>query len=96
MYLTINGSRHTVTRRIVTSDTIKYLGVTPEPAEIVGMIHMYRNDGFLMSTDDSSKFSRKLFSGTLMHLTNKPAPNTDPFVPPPEPPSANVATAVVG
>lgn len=96
MYLIINGVRHTVTRRLVSADTIKYLGVTPEPTEIDGMIHMYRDDGFLMSTDDSSQFSRKLFSGTLMQLTNKPAPNTDPFVPPPEPPSANVATAVVG
>ena len=96
MYLMINGVRYTVTRRLVSADTIKYLGVTPEPAEIVGTIEMYRDDGFLMSTDDSSKFSRKLFSGTLMQLTNKPVPNTDPFVPPPEPPSANVVTAVVG
>lgn len=96
MYLMINEVRYTVTRRLVSSDTIKYLGVTPEPAEISGIISMYRDDGFLMSTDDSSKFSRKLFSGTLMQLTNKPAPNTDPFVPPPEPPTAKVATAVVG
>ena len=96
MYLNINGVRHTVTRRIVTSDTIKYLGVTPEPAEINGVIHMYRNDGFLMSSDDSSSFSRKLCSGTLVQLTNKPAPNTDPFVPPHEPPVAKVVTAVVG
>ena len=96
MYLMLNGVRHTVTRRLVSADTIKYLGVTPEPAEIMGTIEMYRDDGFLMSTDDSSKFSRKLFSGTLMQLTNKPAPNTDPFEPPPESPSANVVTAVVG
>lgn len=96
MYLTINGVRHTVTRRLVSADTIKYLGVTPEPTEIVGKIHMYRDDGFLMSTDDSSKFSRKLCSGTLVQLTNKPVPNTDPFVPPPEPPTAKVVTAVVG
>ncbi len=96
MYLVINEARHTVTRRVVTPDTIKYLGVTPDPTEISGIIHMYRDDGFLMSTDDSSKFSRKLFSGTLMQLTNKPAPNTDPFVPPPDPPTAKVVTAVVG
>ena len=96
MYLMINGVQHTVKRRLVCSDTIKYLGVTPEPDEITGMIHMYRDDGFLMSTDDSSKFSRKLFSGTLMQLTNKPVPNTDPFVPPPDPPTAKVVTAVVG
>lgn len=96
MYLMINGARYTVSRRLVSADIIKYLGVTPEPTKIVGTIEMYRDDGFLMSIDDSSKFSRKLFSGTLMQLTNKPAPNTDPFEPPPEPPSANVVTAVVG
>lgn len=96
MYLNINGNRHTVARRLVSADTIKYIGVTPTPTEITGIIHMYRNDGFLMSTDDSSKFSRKLFSGTLMQLTNKPVPNTDPFVPPPEQPTAKVVTAVVG
>lgn len=96
MYLMINGVRYTVARRLVSADTIKYLGVSPEPAKIVGAIEMFRDDGFLMSTDDSSKFSRKLFSGTLMQLTNKPAPNTDPFEPAPEPPTAKVVTAVVG
>ena len=96
MYLMINGTRYTVTRRLVNMDTIKYIGVTPEPVEISGIISMYRDDGFLMSTDDSSKFSRKLFSGTLIQLTNLPEPNTEPFVPPPEPPTAKVVTAVVG
>lgn len=96
MYLNINGVRHTVTRRIVTADTIKYIGVTPEPTKITGIIRMYRDDGFLLSSDDSSAFARKLCSGSLVQLTNKPAPNTDPFVPPPEPPSAKVVTAVVG
>lgn len=96
MYLVINEARHTVTRRVVTPDTIKYLGVTPDPTEISGIIHMYRDDGFLMSTDDSSQFSRTLFSGTLLQLTNRPAPNTDPFLPSPEPPTAKVVTAVVG
>ena len=96
MYLNINGVRHTVARRIVSSDTIKYIGVTPTPTTISGVIRMYRNDGFLMSSDDSSKFGRKLCSGNLVQLTNKPAPNTDPFVPVPEPPTAKVVTAVVG
>lgn len=96
MYLNINGVRHTVARRIVTSDTIKYVGVSPEPTEITGIIRMYRNDGFLMSSDDTSAFSRKLCSGSLVQLTNKPTPNTEPFVPAPTPPTAKVVTAVVG
>lgn len=96
MYLTINGTKYTVTRRLVSSDTIKYLGVTPEPVTITGKIQMYRNDGFLMSEDNTASFTRKLFSGTLLQLTNKPEPETDPFVPAPEPPTAKVVTAVVG
>jgi hypothetical protein len=96
VYLNINGVRHTVTRRIVTSDTIKYVGVSPEPSAITGIIRMYRNDGFLMSSDDTSKFSRKLCSGSLVQLTNKAAPKIDPFVPAPTPPTAKVVTAVVG
>lgn len=96
MYLTINGVQHTVTRRIVTSDTIKYIGVTPEPTTVSGTIGMYRNDGFLMSEDNVGNFTRKMYFGTMLLLTNKPEPNTDPFVPAPEPPSAKVVTAVVG
>lgn len=96
MYLTINGVQHTVKRRLVSADTIKYLGVTPEPKAITGKIQMYRNDGFLMSEDNTASFARKLYAGTLLQLTNLPEPATDPFVPPPEPPKAKVVTAVVG
>ena len=96
MYLTINGANYTVTRRLVSSDTIKYLGVTPEPSNISGMIQMYRDDGFLLSSDNADNYSRKLFSGTLLQLTNKPEPDASAFIPTPVPPSANVVTAVVG
>lgn len=96
MYLTINGVQHTVSRRLVSSDTIKYIGVMPEPSTVSGAISMYRNDGFLMSEDNADNFTRKVYSGTVLLLTNKPEPNTAPFVPPPVPPSANVVTAVVG
>ena len=71
MYLLINGSRHTCTRRIVTADTIKYLSVTPAPEEITGKIQMFRDDGFLMCEDDANGFTRKQYSGTLLTLTNK-------------------------
>lgn len=96
MYLKINGAQYTVTRRLVSADTIKYLGVTPEPKNISGTIAMYRNDGFLMSEDNTSNFVRKLYAGNLLQLTNKPKLDTAPFVPVPEPPSATVVTAVVG
>ena len=96
MYLTINEARHTVVRRIVSSDTIKYIGVTPEPTKITGTIHMYRDDGFLMSEDDSSKFSRKLCYGTLLQLTNKPELDESTLLSNPNPTAEKVVTAVVG
>ena len=96
MYLMINGTRYSVTRRIASSDTIKYVGVTPEPTAASGTIRMYRNDGFFMSEDNADSFNRKVYSGTVFCMTNKPAPNTDPFVAPSEPSSVKVVTAVVG
>lgn len=95
MYLRISGTNYTVTRRVVSSDTIKYLGVTPEPIGVTGTIEMYRNDGVLMSSDNVENFSRKLFSGTLLQLTNKPEPDSS-LIPSQKPPSATVVEAVVG
>lgn len=74
MYLLINGSRHTCSRRIVTADTIKYLSVTPAPEEIAGKIQMFRDDGFLMCEDDVSGYARTKYAGTLLTLTNAPEP----------------------
>jgi len=98
MYLLINGQKHTVKKRIASSDTIKYLGVTPTvtPSAIAGTISMYTNEDVLISEDAVSDYSRKLLSGELLQLTNKPELDTSSFVPPPEPPKAKVVTAVVG
>lgn len=96
MYLKIGETNYTVTRRLVSSDTIKYLGVTPEVGVISGKIQMYRNDGFLMSEDNADDFDRRLYSGTLLQLTNKPEIVPASFVPAPTPPTAKVVTAVVG
>lgn len=96
MYLRINGTNYTVARRLVSSDTIKYLGVTPTAINVSGTIDMYRDDGFLLSSDNADNFTRKLVSGELLQLTNKPELDTSSFVPAPTPPSATVFTAVVG
>ena len=79
MYLIINNNQYTVTRRIVSSDTLKYLGVTPGPGEVTGTIEMHRDDGFLLSEDDADNYERQSYSGTLLTLTNRPEPT------PPEP-----------
>ena len=81
MYLIINGTRHTVSRRIVTADTIKYLSVTPAPEEISGKAQMYTDGDFLLSEDNLDSFSRKQYTGTLLTVTNKPEPVPQPYVP---------------
>lgn len=74
MYLIINGNKYSVSRRIVSDDTIKYLTVTPEPEEISGTIQMYRDDDFLLAEDNADSFERRFCVGTLLTLTNKPVP----------------------
>ena len=83
MYLTINDNQYTVSKRIVTSDTIKYLTVTPEPDNISGVAKMYTDEGFLLSEDDLDNFERKTYTGTLLTVTNKPeyTPQPPPSLP---------------
>lgn len=86
MYLMINGNRHTISKRIVSSNEIRYLTVTPEPEQVTGKIKMYENGGFLISEDNADGFDRWTYSGTLLILTNKPIPVPTPS---PEPIEAN-------
>ena len=95
MYLRISGTNYTVTKRLVSSDTIKYLGVTPEPLNVNGKIEMYRDDGFLLSSDNADNFDRHIYSGTLFQLTNKPEADKSSFVPTPTIPSAQVFNAII-
>ena len=74
MYLIIAGNKHTVSKRIVQSNQIRYLSVTPEPKTISGKIQMYENNGFLISEDNVGGFLRSVYSGTLLTLTNVPEP----------------------
>ena len=83
MYLLINDTQYTVSRRIVTSDTIKYLSVEPDPGTVTGAIKMYRDDGFFLS-EDNADYARQSYSGTLLTLTNRPEPQPpepQPYVP---------------
>lgn len=80
MFLMINGkTRHSCTKRIVKGKTIKYLSVTPAVEEIAGKIQMFRDDGFLLSEDNADDYARKSYTGTLLQISNDPAPvNTPP------------------
>ena len=91
MYIKIGKTQYPCTRRIVTGDTIKYLSVKPNPGEVTGKIQMYRDDGFLLSEDDASKYARQTYAGTIFTLTNKPEPVPVP-TPAPEPQATRAQT----
>ena len=76
MYLLINDNKYSCTKRVMTTDTIKYMGVEPNPleTEITGTIKMFRDDGFLMSEDAVDGFEMKSYTGTLLKFTNVPTP----------------------
>lgn len=74
MFLMINNTRHSVSKRIVKGKTIKYLSVTPAPESISGTIKMFRDDGFLMSEDNADEYQRKSYVGTLLQISNDPEP----------------------
>ena len=74
MYLIINGTRHTVSRRICQGHTIKYLTVSPKVEDISGTAKLFRDDGFLLAEDNLDSFERKSMTGTLLVVTNKPVP----------------------
>lgn len=78
MYLMINGVKHSVTDRIVRGNTIKYTAVFPAPAEISGNIEMYRDDGFLLSSDNADEYRRKEVVGALVTISKTPAPTPQP------------------
>ena len=95
MYLIINGNKYSVSRRIVTNNSIKYLTVEPKPENISGTIAMYRDDGFLMSEDNADKFKRHTYEGTLLVLTNKPVPVPVPALEPTEASTFDMANAIL-
>lgn len=74
MYLIINETRYTCSKRIKKADTIKFLSVTPAVEEISGTAKLYRDDGFFMAEDDLDSFERKSYVGTLLTVTNAPEP----------------------
>lgn len=76
MYLMINETRHGVKSRYKPKgrDEVKFLGVTPAPEEVGGVIAMYRDDGFLLSEDDAGAYERREVVGSVLTLSNEPVP----------------------
>lgn len=89
MYLKIGENQYSCTKRIKSAaGTLKFLGVSPAPGEVSGTIQMYRDDGFLMSEDDTSQYIRQKCAGTLLAFFAYPEPEPVP-TPTPEPRATN-------
>lgn len=89
MYLKIGENQYSCTKRIKSSaGTLKFLGVSPAPGEVSGTIQMYRDDGFLMSEDDTGQYIRQKYAGTLLAFFAYPEPEPVP-TPAPEPRATN-------
>ena len=82
MYLKIGENQYSCTKRIKSAaGTLKFLGVSPSPGEVSGTIQMYRDDGFLMSEDDTSQYVRQKYAGTLLAFFSYPEPEPAPVTP---------------
>ena len=73
MYIRINNESYSCTRRIIRGDDIVFLGVSPEPPE-TDSIELYRDDGFLLRTDDVSSYLRRAYQGSTLTYTNAEEP----------------------
>ena len=65
MYLIINGNRHTVSRRIVRADEIRYLSVTPKPETVSGKIQMYEGSAELPEEVEVIEIEEEIIEGEV-------------------------------
>lgn len=72
MYITINGSKFSCTRRESDIYEVRYYGVSPTPENVSGEIALYTDEDFLLRTDPVSAYSRQIIDGARLTLTNRP------------------------
>jgi len=66
MYLLINDKKYTCSDRKYRKGTVKFLGVTPAPEEISGVLQLFSDSDFLLSRDVVSDYKYiDMKSGTL-------------------------------
>ena len=77
MYIMIQGNTYANVRRVVFpgSGNVAFIGESiPAGLDALGVISVYRDDGFLLRQDDSSKFARIASQNGALLLTNQPLP----------------------
>lgn len=81
MYIKINNLDYPCRERRVENGTILFLGVTGLTMPISGTIQLVRNDGFILSEDNTADYQRHVYQGTRLTLTNEPERPPQPVVP---------------
>ena len=73
MYIKINNENYSCTRRVTRGNDITFLGVSPEPPE-TDSVELYRDDDFLLRTDDVSGYLRRNYKDSTLTYTNTEEP----------------------
>lgn len=84
MYVKIDESTYPCTRIVCKQNKVMYYGVLDAPENISGEIGLYRDDGFLLRTDNVEDYARHTYVSELLTLTNEPEPEYEPINTPPE------------
>lgn len=56
MYIETNGAKYPNVRRYASGEAISYTGASLVDVTELGAVNVYRDDGFLLMTDDTSQY----------------------------------------
>lgn len=59
MYIETNGAKYPNVRRYASGEAISYTGASLVGLENLGTVDVYRDDGFLLMTDDAAQYPFK-------------------------------------
>lgn len=76
MYIETNGAKYPNVRRYASGEAISYTGASLVEIETLGAVDVYRDDGFLLMTDDTSQYPVQTITNgyILLRKTEPPEP----------------------
>lgn len=76
MYIENNGAKYPNVRRYASGEAISYTGASLVGIETLGAVDVYRDDGFLLMTDDASAYPYQTITNgyILLRKTEPPEP----------------------
>lgn len=68
MYLETNGAKYPNVRRYADGESISYTGASLVDVAELGTVNVYRDDGFLLTTDDTTQYPFKTITNGYILL----------------------------